>query len=166
MLTLATVLREPMPSFSIDDVFECLIDATENHSSLFEQPLFNFLSLMHRTYGVHVDLYLFNRAPLDGRMRTLCDVAERFRDEFQEATWLRLGLVPEFKRSAAQAGAGRADRNIEETYSQIERFAGPQTGFLRLHFFSRRMRLLHSTPPHGYPHTHVDRQTGGGLPSG
>jgi hypothetical protein len=134
-----TVLREPNYHFSIDDVFECLIDATENHSNLFEQPLFNFLSLMHRTYGVHVDLYLFNRAPLDGRMRTLCDVAERFRDEFQEATWLRLGPhaleydVPPHRQAPAEQ-----IETFEETYRQIERFAGlgKTTGFLRLHFFS------------------------------
>jgi hypothetical protein len=135
---------EPAYHFSIDDVFECLIDATENHSSLFEQPLFNFLSRMHKMYGVHTDLYLFNRATFGGRIRTLRDVAERFRSQFQEATWLRLGPhaldydVPPHKQTPVEQ-----IETFEETYREIERFAGPgkTTGFLRLHFFSETFEV-------------------------
>ena len=120
-------------------MYSRLSDATENHSTLFEQPLFNFLSLMHRTYGVHVDLYLFNRATVNGRMAALCDVAERFRGEFQEAQWLRLGPhaleyhVPPHRQAPAEQ-----IETFDETYREIERFAGPgkTTGFVRLHFFS------------------------------
>ena len=134
----------PVYHFSVDDVFECLIDATDNYPDLFEQPLFEFFRRMHRRFGAHVDLYLFNRAPFGGRVRSLQDVSDKFRAQFQEATWLRLGPhaleydIPPHKQTPAEQLV-----TFEETYREIERFAGPEktTGFLRLHFFSECFEL-------------------------
>lgn len=139
-----SLIREPFYHFSIDDVFHCLIDATENYSSLFDQPLFRFLQRMHQMYGTDTDLYLFNRAPVNGRIRNLGDVSGRFRTQFQESTWLRLGPhaleydTPPHKQTPAEQ-----IETFDQTYCEIVRFAGPgkTTGFLRLHFFSEAFEL-------------------------
>ena len=143
-LSISPARSTPAYHFSIDDVFECLIDATENYSDLFRQPLFSFLRRMHARYGANVDLYLFNRAHVDGRVRSLQDVSDKFRHQFQYAAWLRLGPhaqeydVPPHKQTPAEQL-----ETFDETYREIERFAGPAktTGFVRLHFFSEAFEL-------------------------
>jgi hypothetical protein len=135
---------EPVYHFSVDDVFECLIDATENYASVFQQPFFKFLSRMHQSYGAHTDLYLFNRAPVAGRMRSLAEVSERFRGQFQEATWLRLGPhALEYEVAPHTQTPDEQIATFDEAHREIERFAGAgkTPGFLRLHFFSEAFEL-------------------------
>ncbi|MGH9336347.1 MAG: hypothetical protein ACRD21_21635, partial [Vicinamibacteria bacterium] len=86
----------------------------------------------------------FYRGTVNGRQRTLADVLDRNRDEFQKAEWLRFGPhaldyeTPPYKQSPREQWAV-----FDKIYGEIDRFAGPRkrSRFVRLHYFSEAYEL-------------------------
>jgi hypothetical protein len=130
--------------FSFDDVFSSLIHASDTGESLFNQPFFAFLRELHEAHGVGVDLYLFYEKYFEGRLRTLKDVCSRFREEIQDAGWLRFGphgLDPD-RHPYTQTPFEQREA-FSAIFSEIDRFAGEgsRSPFVRLHYFSEALEL-------------------------
>lgn len=131
--------HEPCFHFSVDDVFDSLIEVSERGTPLFTHPFFAFLNDLHRAFGVAVDLYLFLAQKNGGRTRTLAGVSDHIRAELQAARWLRLGPHGLDRDTPPHVQAPAAQRRVfDAIYREIERFAGPgkTTSWVRLHFFS------------------------------
>jgi hypothetical protein len=131
--------QAPFVHFSVDDVLKALIEATDQALPLFEHPFFAFLQGLHRRFETRVDLYLFERAVIDGRERTLAEVSDRFRPALQEADWIRFG--PHAREGALapyQQSPEEQVATFASIYAQIDRFAGPgrRSAWVRLHYFS------------------------------
>jgi hypothetical protein len=135
----------PFYHFSVDDVFEALVRASDSGRGLFDEPLFAFLRGLNARFGTRVDLYLFLQGVVDGAPRHLEDVSDRLRRDFEGAAgWLRLGPhaldyeTPPYTQSPAEQAA-----TLGEIYAEIRRFAGGAalSRWLRLHYFSECFEL-------------------------
>ena len=62
--------------FSVDDVFECLIEVTDKDMPLFEHPFFKLLKEMHNLYDISVGLNLFYEKEIGGIVRSLKEVRD------------------------------------------------------------------------------------------
>jgi hypothetical protein len=130
--------------FSVDDVFEALIETSDRGIDLFAHPFFAYLREIHDRYRTNIDLYLFLLGPVNSVYRSLAEVSDRNRQQFQEATWLRLGPhalapgIPPFSQRPAEQR-----RTFDRIYDEIDRFAGPNKTcrWLRLHYFSEAYEL-------------------------
>lgn len=72
---------------SFDDVINCIknLCATE-YESLFDEPFFNWLQVLHNTYGARFSLYVYN-------ISDLANVPEQYKDDFLNARgWIKFGL--------------------------------------------------------------------------
>ena len=125
--------------FSVDDVFDAFVEVSDRRLPLFEHPFFAFLKRLHDDFGVSVDLYLFYRKTVDGRRRTLDEVAASIGDALRDHQWLRLGPhaldydTPPYAQTPPER-----QRAFDAIYAQLDRFAagGGRSKWLRLHFFS------------------------------
>jgi hypothetical protein len=130
--------------FSVDDVLDALIQVSDSAEPVFQHPFFRYLKTIHEQFSTNVDLYLFYRGTVNGRERTLSDVQDRTRNEFQEAEWLRFGPhaldyeTPPYKQTPSEQWAV-----FDDIYREIDRFAGPRkrSRFVRLHYFSEAYEL-------------------------
>ena len=66
----------PWYHFSIDDVFDSLIEVTVKNIPLFKHPFFSLMKEVHDKYGTQVDLELFWEREIDGTLYTLADVRD------------------------------------------------------------------------------------------
>ena len=131
--------------FSIDDIFDSLIEVTDSNIALFEHPFFAFLQSLHVDYAISVELYLFYQKMLNGRLRNLSQVSSRLNKYFISAPWLRLGphaldydTAPYIQSPAEQR------KTFNAIYEEIARFAGSNnmSRWLRLHYFSESYELV------------------------
>lgn len=130
--------------FSVDDVFQALVEASDRNASFFDHDFFRFLRRQHETFGVNVDLYIFYRGVVNGRIRTLEDISSACRCELQQATWLRFGPhALDYETPPYAQTLPEQRHTFDQIYSNIERFAGPASTsrWLRLHFFSETYEL-------------------------
>lgn len=129
---------------SIDDVFPALIQASQTGRRLFDHPFFAFLRELHNQHSIEVDLYLFYEGEVAGIPCSLQEVSDRFKLEFQQSPWLRLGphglntATPPYEQTLAEQQCA-----FDRIYSEIERFAGSDnlSTLLRLHYFSESFDL-------------------------
>lgn len=130
--------------FSIDDVFNSLIEVSDANIALFKHPFFNFLQSLHLDYGVYLDLYLFYQKIVQGRLRNLTEISPQLKTDFISAPWLRLGphaldhdTAPYLQSPADQ------EKTFNAIYQEIRRFAGSSnmSRWLRLHYFSEAYEL-------------------------
>ncbi|MCZ2073663.1 MAG: hypothetical protein HUU41_05030 [Bryobacteraceae bacterium] len=134
----------PIYHFSVDDVFEALIQMSDWEMRAFDHPFFRFLKEMHDRYGINCDVYLFLEGNVGGRKRSLSEITGAYRDEFERATWLRFGPhalnydVPPYTQAPDEQ-----ERTFDRLYSEIERIAGPgkTCDWVRLHFFSEAYEI-------------------------
>ncbi len=130
--------------FSVDDVFESLIEVTDQNIPLFDHPMFALLREMHDLYGTQVDLYLFSQKEVGGVLRTLSDVRV-IRDEIiNSGSWLRFG--PHAFSFEVAPHAQSPSEQIEvfnAIYKEIDRFAGKDmyASYVRLHYYSESYEL-------------------------
>lgn len=132
-------MRSPRLHFSVDDVFESLVRISDDGGGLFEAPFFAFLQELHERWGIDVDVYLFFRQRIDGRVRTLREVSSSLAGDFQSAPWLRLGPHALDYDHAPYAQSPRAQRAVfDAIYAELDRFAGAgrRASWVRLHYFS------------------------------
>ena len=125
--------------FSVDDVIAPLIEVSDRRAPLFSHPFFADLRELHCSFGTPVDLYLFFEQQVDGGRRTLRDVSAHVREEFQQASWLRLGPHGLDSDHPPYVQTPEEQRTVfDAIFREIDRFAGPgkRSQWVRLHCFS------------------------------
>ncbi|MBM3223999.1 MAG: hypothetical protein FJZ47_09385 [Candidatus Tectomicrobia bacterium] len=130
--------------FSIDDVFDALLDASDRQMPLHAQPWFNFLAQVHERFGTQIHLYVFYQRWEHDRWRTLDELSPVVQDVLRRTSWLHFGphaldadTPPYTQTLAAQMAA------FEAIYTAIAPFAPPprRSPWVRLHYFSEAYEL-------------------------
>lgn len=130
--------------FSIDDVFESLIEVTDNDVPLFEQKMFKILKEMHDIYGGQVDLELFLEKEIDGRVRSLAEVRSIQNELIEAGSWLKFAPhAKNYQVAPYQQSVDELQQVFSAIYSEIDRFAGANTytPWVRLHYYSEAYEL-------------------------
>lgn len=134
----------PSYHFSVDDVFDCLIDITDQRLAVFRHPFFQFLEQLHEEFNATVDLYLFYQKKRDGRLRTLRDIPPDVRETFDQCSWLRFGPhALDFETAPYSQTPDEQRKTFQRIYSEIARIAGAShfSEYVRLHYFSESYEL-------------------------
>ena len=134
----------PWYHFSVDDVFDSLIEVTQKDMPLFEHPFFALMREMHEFADTQVDLELFFEKEIDGKRCTLADVRDLSGELEEAGDWLRFGphaksyLVAPFEQTPEEQRAV-----FDDIYREIDRFAGKQlrAEWIRLHYYSESYEL-------------------------
>ena len=131
-------------NFSVDDVFESLIEVTDKKLSLFDQSFFKFIKGLHNKFNADIHCYLFYRGVINGKLRSLQEVPSDIKNIIRENSWLRFG--PHSLDYNTAPYAERPEKMMEtfdKIYSEIYRFAGNEhvSEFARLHYFSELYEL-------------------------
>lgn len=130
--------------FSIDDVFNSLIEASDQHIPLFDHPFFNFVKGLHDQFDAAIDCYVFYRGEINGKVRTLQEVSSHIKQTIMANPWLKLGPHADDYQSPpyAEKPANVID-TFDKIYSEINRFAGGKNNsrLIRLHYFSELYEL-------------------------
>lgn len=105
---------------SFDDVTNCIKNLyTKGYESLFDEPFFNWLRVLHNTYGARFSLYIYN-------ISDLANVTEKYKDDFLNARgWIKFGLHSATSSSTYQNSSyddGQNDWNM--VVNQVIRFTG------------------------------------------
>lgn len=138
------MISSPYYHFSIDDVFDALIDVSDSGLPLFEHPFFAFLDEAHRRFQIAVDLYLFVKKRIGGVERTLREVSDRLRADLELAPWIRFGPhALDYESPPYAQEPQEQERVFAETYAEIDRFAGraQRSRWVRLHYFSEAYEI-------------------------
>lgn len=130
--------------FSVDDVFDALLEVSDQRMPLFAHPFFQALAHVHDVFGTHVHLYLFYQKRLSMTTRSLAEVSGTLQEDFRDTDWLHLGPhaldneTPPYAQTPVQQMA-----TFEAIYAEIARFTGrPTTSrWVRLHYFSEAYEL-------------------------
>ena len=134
----------PFYHFSIDDVFDSLIEVSDSSSNFFSNSFFKFLDTIHSKYNANVDLYCFYQKSIKNKFRTLSDVSDKHKEIFANNPWLHLGPHALDYESAPHAQTPDQQMKIfDSIYTEIKRFSGnPSTcQFVRLHYFTESYEL-------------------------
>lgn len=138
--------------FSIDDIFESLIEVTDRNIPLFEHPYFALLKDLHNKYGTHVSLYVFFQREMQGRLRTLSEVRDLKNELEQAGNWIHFGPhALDFDTRPYNQSPEDQVKVFDATYKEIDRFAGKNTyaELVRLHFYSESYELADYFKSHG-----------------
>ena len=129
--------------FSFDDVIWSLQDLNENkdvYTSIFDQPFFKLVKLMHDKYGTKFHANIYYETPRHGGFN-LTQMTDKYKAEWiANSNWLKLC----FHANADKPNRPYAHVSYEQMYfegerviKEIYRFAGEQThtdGVMTLHF--------------------------------
>lgn len=118
---------------SVDDVAIALQRlSSHGYTSVFEEPFFYYIRLLHRLFGLKITLYVYAK---HGDW-LLADIPDTYRCELESAAdWLKFG----FHAVSEEQKRGAVLTNFEEQYrfvtQQLRRFAGEASiaHILRLH---------------------------------
>lgn len=129
---------------SVDDVFDGLIEVSDQGMPLRDHSTFRFLAELHEGTAAAIDLYLFAEGRVRARRRTLRDVQARLADELGALPWLRYGPhalrddVPPYQQTVDEQR-----ETFEWILDELRRFASgsPLSSWLRLHYFSECYEL-------------------------
>lgn len=130
--------------FSIDDVFNSLIELSDQKIPFFHHPFYRFLKEAHDKFGTNIDLYCFYQREIDGKMRTLRDVSSHIKQTIQANPWLRFGPhALDYATAPYNQKPNDAAEAFDKIYHEIKRFAGIRnfSRFIRLHYFSEVYEL-------------------------
>jgi hypothetical protein len=130
--------------FSVDDVLDVLVEASESARNPAEHPILAFLSELHATFKMRVDLYLFLQKAQNGSIHSLREVTGRVGQWLRANPWIRLGphaLNPETPPYKQDLESQK--ETIQRTYDEIDRLTGPEqySHWVRLHYFSESYEL-------------------------
>ena len=136
--------NKPYYHFSVDDVFDSLIEITRNEAPLFSHPFFALMKEFHDECGAQVDLELFWEREIDGVLYTLSDVRDLTEEIHASGSWLRFGphahsyMLAPFEQTPDEQMAV-----FDKIYEQISRFAGKElyAQWVRLHYYSESYEL-------------------------
>ncbi len=135
---------EPWYHFSIDDVFDALVEVNDKKISLLEHPTFSFLEKMHKAYGLHVGLNLFFQKKINHEMRYLSEIRDMKEEIKSLGGWLKFAphaldfeTAPYDQKPEDQIGV------FDKIYSEITRSAGQDSyaRSVRLHYYSESYEL-------------------------
>ena len=132
---------------SFDDVYEVLIDITENedkYNSIFDNNFLRSLKIMHDNYGAKFVLYIYDKYP--EKNYDITKVSTKYKLEFQNnSNWLKFGyhtIEPDT----------RFDKSFDlkeliESYKRVNdailNFAGVRsTNVIRLNYFSGKTEVI------------------------
>ena len=125
--------------FSVDDVFAAFVEVSDAGSRLTDHLFFAFLAELHAQFHTVTDLYLFAEHEVAGTVRSLGEVSDRNRAEFENLDWLRLGPhALDFATPPHRQPTEVQRATLERIYAEIDRFGGSvaRSRWLRLHYFS------------------------------
>ncbi|MCB9819645.1 hypothetical protein H6789_03000 [Candidatus Nomurabacteria bacterium] len=130
--------------FSVDDVFDSLIDVTKRDIPLFSHPFFALLKEVNDQYDIQVDLELFWSKEIDGVLYTLKDVRDLTSEIKEVGSWLRFAphadsyMVPPFEQTSDEQKVV-----FDKIYNEIDRFAGKSLcgKWVRLHYYSEMYEM-------------------------
>lgn len=134
----------PWYHFSVDDVFDSLIDVTRQGTPLFEHPFFALMKEVHDTYDAAIDLELFWERDIDNVLYTLRDVRDLREEIRKEGSWLRFGPhAQSYMVAPHEQFPHEQQRIFDDIYEQVERFAGKEffAPWVRLHFYAESYEL-------------------------
>jgi hypothetical protein len=121
--------------FSVDDVFNSLIEITDKKISLKKHHFFKILYKLWKKYKIRTGLHVFYQGKIEGKLRTLKDV-KILKKEIKEG-WIYFGAhgldidtPPYTQKPNAQK------KVLNNIYKEIYRFAGKK-------FLCKRIRLHH-----------------------
>ena len=130
--------------FSVDDVFDALLEVTDNQIPLCDHPFFFFLNGIHREFGTKIGCHLFYQKNNNGNLRTLKEVSS-LKDQLGDANpWLFFAPhALEYETPPYAQSAEDQIQTFEKIYREIDRIAGSHvyTQFLRLHYYSESYEL-------------------------
>lgn len=130
--------------FSVDDVFDSLIEITDRKIPLLEHPQFALLYEMHKKYGTYIGLNLFFQKKIDGKMRTLSEVRDLQQELHASGDWLKFGPhALEFETAPYDQEPEAQVEVFDRIYTEIDRFAGKESyaQWVRLHYYSESYEL-------------------------
>lgn len=145
-------IKETFYHFSVDDVFDSLIEITDRKIKFFEHPFFSFLKELHDEFGTKIDLYLFFQKNINGRLRTLKEIPGNIKEVLDDNPWIRFaphGLdynTPPYSQSPEEQ-----IKVFDKIYKEIYHFAGKEnlSRWVRLHYFSESYELRDYFHKHG-----------------
>ncbi len=136
--------EKPFYHFSVDDVFKVLIEVSDSKQDLFSHSFFSFLMELNNNFGTNIDLYCFYQQEVKGKMRTLKEVSDRYKNILSENTWLRFGPHALDDETHPYRQSHKEQKKIfREIYEEIDRFVGKESrsSIVRLHYFSESFEL-------------------------
>lgn len=134
----------PSYHFSVDDVFDCLIEIADRRLAVFRHPFFQFLEHLHEDFDARIDLYLFYQKKIDGKLRTLKDIPEEVRATLNACAWMRFGPhALDYETAPYSQTPEEQVETFQRIYSEISRIAGESrfSQYVRLHYFSESYEL-------------------------
>ena len=137
-------ITTPWFHFSIDDVFDSLIEITDKNIPLFEHPYFVMLKKMHDKYGISVGLHLFFEKEIDGKLRSLMDVRDLKKEIKDDGGWIYFAPhALNFETAPYNQSKDEQIKTFDLTYKEIDRFAGRDSyaKWIRLHYYSESYEL-------------------------
>ncbi|MEZ4103683.1 MAG: hypothetical protein R3B60_00125 [Candidatus Paceibacterota bacterium] len=134
----------PWYHFSVDDVFDSLIDLTIKKTPLFDNPFFALMKEIHDEYGAQIDLELFYEKDIDGVLYTLKDVRDLRGELAKDGNWLRFGPhAKNYMTAPFEQTPEEQELVFDKIYNEIDRFAGREyyAKWIRLHYYSESYEL-------------------------
>lgn len=121
--------------FSVDDVFESLIDITDNKIPIKKHYFFKVLYKLWKKYKIKTGLHVFYQAKIKGKLRTLKEI-KVIKKEIKEG-WIYFGAHGLDVRTPPYLQKPTTQKKIiNNIYKEIYRFAGKR-------FLCKKIRLHH-----------------------
>jgi hypothetical protein len=125
--------------FSVDDVFDALLEVTDDQLRLLDHPFFCFLQQIHDDFDTKIGCHLFYQKKLNGNLRTLKEVSS-VKDQLPANNpWLFFAPhALEYETLPYAQSVEDQIQTFDKIYREIDRIAGSHvyTQFLRLHYYS------------------------------
>lgn len=129
--------------FSVDDVFDSLIEVSDERILLFDQPFFKFLRNIHQKFDANIGLHLFYQKKINNNLRTLQDVPD-LKGQLKNEKWLFFAPhALEYETPPYIQSIDEQTSAFEKIYREIDRFAGKDTytKYVRLQYYSESFEL-------------------------
>lgn len=128
--------------FSIDDVFDSLIEVTDKKISLKKHYFFKEIYNLWKMYGIRTGLHLFYQKKINGKIRNLSEIRD-ISSELGE-NWIYFNVhaldpeTPPYKQSIKDQ-----KKTFKKIFFEIKRFAGNKYLSIntRLHYYSECYEL-------------------------
>lgn len=128
--------------FSVDDVFDSLIEISDNNILLKKHWFFKILYRLWKQYKIKTALYLFYEKKINGKVRTLKDV-KNIKDQIKE-NWIYFNIHGLDKKNPPYTQSVKTQKKtFEKIRKEVIRFAGKKylSSFVRLHYYSESFEL-------------------------
>ena len=128
--------------FSVDDVFNSLIEITDKNIPLKNHWFFSQIYRLWKKYKIRTGLYIFYKGKINGKIRYLSEV-KSLKDQLKE-NWIYFGPhALDFNSPPHKFSTKDQKKHVQQIYKEIHRFAGNKyyTKNVRLHEYSECYEL-------------------------